>query len=193
MIIGFIGKKRSGKDTCADYVCENYSFSKYSFAYPLKEACKIIFGWTNDHVNGILKEIVDNRWGVSPRQALQTIGTELMQYEFGKYRPNFKDKIGRSIWVKKFEFYYKDYYKRNGKNLNVCIADVRFEHEIKAIKKLGGTLIKVVRPALSYKDIHESENIDHLKYDICINNAKDITNLYEILDKFMKYRKFKKI
>jgi len=193
MIIGFIGKKRSGKDTCADHICNNYKFTKYNFAHPLKEGVKAFFGWTDEHVYGNLKDIVDPKWGISPRQAMQVIGTQLMQFDLGKYLPAFEKKIGRAIWVTRFEHFYKEYQKKNSRNLNICLADVRFQHEVDVIKKLDGSLIKIVRPAIKSKDKHESENIDKLPYDICINNAKDITNLQNILDKFMKYRNFKKI
>ena len=36
-VIGFLGKKGTGKDTCADYLVENHAFEKLSFAGPLKE------------------------------------------------------------------------------------------------------------------------------------------------------------
>jgi len=48
MIIGITGKKRSGKDTVASCLVENYMFVKYSLADPIKEACKDIFGFSNN-------------------------------------------------------------------------------------------------------------------------------------------------
>jgi dephospho-CoA kinase len=38
MIIGLSGYARSGKDTAADHLVNEYGFTRYSFAAPMKEA-----------------------------------------------------------------------------------------------------------------------------------------------------------
>ena len=43
MLIGFSGKKGSGKSYFADYLVNNKLFIKLSFASPLKEITKILF------------------------------------------------------------------------------------------------------------------------------------------------------
>ena len=81
MLIGFMGIKGSGKDTCADLLIQNYGFMKKSFADPLKHACKELFLFTNEQVFGtqLQKETPDPRWfGCSPRVALQYVGTDLL-------------------------------------------------------------------------------------------------------------------
>src|SRR5579863_3132559 len=52
VIIGITGRKRSGKDTVGNYLVEHYGFVKVSFADTLKEACKIIFGFSDEQVYG---------------------------------------------------------------------------------------------------------------------------------------------
>ncbi len=54
----FTGLKRSGKDTCADYLVKNYGFQKYALASPMKEVAKIIFGWEDKDFQGDKKEYV---------------------------------------------------------------------------------------------------------------------------------------
>ena len=59
MIIGFLGEKRSGKDTCGNYIIENYGFERYAFADPIKRACQHLFGFTDEQCWGDLKEEID--------------------------------------------------------------------------------------------------------------------------------------
>ena len=175
MVIGICGKKRSGKDTIADYLVENNNFSRYSFADPLKKGVMEMFGFTNDQMWGSRedKETIDPRWGISPRQALQVVGTELLQFEFGKHLTKFQEKIGRQIWVKKFEYWYQE------NNVNVVIPDVRFVHEIETIKNLGGQIWKIDRDGVDTGDEHASENewMDRA-FDFVVNNNGTLTELY---------------
>jgi len=58
-LIGFLAKKRHGKDTSADYLVKKYNYKKLSFAKPIKDACKILFGFTDEQLYGNLKEVKD--------------------------------------------------------------------------------------------------------------------------------------
>ena len=68
LIIALSGKKRSGKDTVADYLVERFGFVKYGFADPIKEIGKIMFDFSEEQLNTDKKEEIDKRWGISPRQ-----------------------------------------------------------------------------------------------------------------------------
>ena len=59
MIIAVIGKKRSGKDTLANYLVKNYNFKKYGFGDPVKEICKLMFGFSQEQIDTDLKEEQD--------------------------------------------------------------------------------------------------------------------------------------
>jgi len=176
MIIGVIGKKRSGKDTTGDYLINNKGYMKYSFAAPLKKAAMEIFGFTDDQVNGDLKEVIDPRWGVTPRNILQVMGTELFQFDIQKYIPEFKN-IGREIWVKRFKLWYTE----NEIKDNIVITDVRFQHEVDAIINLGGVVWKIERPSLSFIDEHPSEKEMDLitGYNTVIINDGTLDDLYD--------------
>ena len=67
MIIGLGFKARSGKDTVADYLIENYGFKRLAFADALKEGCRHIFELNDEQLYGELKEVEDDYWGVTPR------------------------------------------------------------------------------------------------------------------------------
>lgn len=169
ILIGFLGKKRSGKDTCGDYLCDKYKFKKYNFAKPLKEICKIIFNFNDDQLYGDLKEVPDEKWKITPRHAFQYIGTDM-----------FRNMFCDDVWIKIFENkYVEDVH-------NYCICDVRFKNEINCIHKNNGFIIKITRPNNindSEIDMHESENIDDItEYDFEIINDGDINNLCEKLE-----------
>ena len=151
MLIGIIGKKRSGKDTSGDYLVSEKNFTKYSFANPIKRGAMELFGFSEEQVFGDLKDVVDPTWGITPRLVLQIMGTEIFQYDMPKHIPELQV-FGRGFWVKRFEQWYEQ-----NKNLDVVICDVRFQHEADAILKMGGQVWKVQRPSLVSVDEHASE------------------------------------
>ncbi len=173
MIVGIIGKKQSGKDTIADILVNKYNYKKYAYADPIKDIIKTIFKWGDERIED--KETIDPNWGISPRQALQNIGTELFQFELGKQVSLFNDTIGRNIWVKVFETWYS----KLPKNTNVVVSDVRFLHEVQSLKKMEATIIKVERPDNHYvTDNHLSETqVNSFNYDYLITNDRTIAYL----------------
>ena len=74
-LIGFLARKQHGKDTASDYLVKKYGYVKIALATPLKEACKVLFGFNDEQLYGNLKEGVDSYWGVSPRQIYQYLPT----------------------------------------------------------------------------------------------------------------------
>lgn len=171
MIIGLTGKKRSGKDTAASVFVDN-GFIKYRFADPLKDACRSIFLWYDEHIEGDLKEVIDSRWGISPRQAMQYLGTEVGREALPNHFPTFKSVIGSGIWIRRFKYWYEKDPTRK-----VIIPDVRFLNEAKTIKDLGGKIIKIVRPSETKKDNHISEKeIDLIVSDYLVFNDGSIEN-----------------
>ena len=59
MIIALNGKKGSGKDTMANYMCEKLGFVNYGFADPIKEVGRILFDFTDEQLDGCYKEVED--------------------------------------------------------------------------------------------------------------------------------------
>ena len=83
-IIAICGAKRSGKDVLASHIVNKYGYTRLSFAEPLKHIVKLLFDF-NDQQVGLIegsndeKDTLDERWGISPRKALQFVGTEILQ------------------------------------------------------------------------------------------------------------------
>lgn len=149
MIVGFAGCKGSGKDyagrTLEDILTAGgFHVRQYKFADPLKAFCLKIFGWTEEHTDGDLKEVPDHR-GVIPRVAMQRLGTEWgrtlcdslwVDYTINKiYTDLAQPKVERpssggfvSSWaVRKVEA--------------AIVTDVRFPNEAKALQEMGGVVV----------------------------------------------------
>lgn len=175
MIIGITGHSRHGKDSIADVLVSRYGFTKRSLADPMKQVMRIVFPtWTQEHLNGRLKDIVDPEYGISPRHALQTLGTEWAQQELSKY-DSFKETTGRLIWVRCLLQNNID---------KLVVPDVRFPHEVDALREKGAIIIMVRRPGYPVDMSHESEQaIETIKPDCVIRNG---FGLEELADEVVK-------
>lgn len=160
MIIGFTGKARSGKDTAADYLVRHFGYKKYSFADPLKETINRLMGWNHEHAYGDLKDVVDPKWGISPRYAYQTFGTEYC-----------REHLREDFWLIKALEAIDDF-------KHVVIPDVRFENEANFIRERGH-LIHIMRPGVRDVELHKSEDgVSRKPYDMIIYNDGEILDLH---------------
>lgn len=175
MIIGITGHARHGKDSTADVLVKRYGFTKYALADVMKDACRVIFGWDDAHLYGELKDRVDPRYGVSPRHALQSLGTEWGQFELAKY-DDFAETTGRKLWVNALLA------RVSGQ---AVIADVRFPHEAEAIRARGGVILKVNRD-YPVDNSHVSERgIDEIVPDYTLHNSGTLIDLDWLVCDFM--------
>jgi len=143
-IISFGYEARVGKDSASDYLVREYGFTKISFAGPLKQAAKIIYGLTEEQVNGNLKDVEDSFWKETPRSILQKMGTDGL-------RKGHRD----DVWIKAME-------RKIAKSTKSwVVSDVRFPNEANLIKSLGGAVVKIIGSFGGRKKIisskHESE------------------------------------
>lgn len=180
MIIGLVGNKRVGKDTCADYLCYTHNFKKYSFATYLKQALKILFDWDDASFNDDNKEVVDTFWNVTPRQMCQDLGSFLRNFN-----KNFHiNRLDKDI-------------SKLGKldNVNIVFSDIRYQNELDYVKSLGGIIIKINRnTVLNDFSNHESEtSIDNLTgIDSYIINNGTLDILYSNLNNIILMNKLSK-
>lgn len=187
VLIGIMGKKGSGKDTVSDYLVENYQFHKLAFAVPIKQVAQIMFDFTEQQLNGEFKETIDKRWGISPREVFQKLGTEFGQFDLPKYFPTLGEKVNRNFWVERLKIEYG----KLPNNSNVIVSDVRFNHEIEEIKKMGGTIIYIERNDRIWEkqDSHisekEMETIDISLVDIRIDNNNCKQQLFDNINKLI--------
>jgi hypothetical protein len=176
-----MGKKQAGKDTVGNYLINNYSYAKVSFADPLRAICKKYFLLTDEELlDPTLKETKNDKInGFTPRQLMQELGTDW----FRKYDDN--------IWIRLAQ-------KQTEEHLNVVFTDVRFSNEA----NICDYTIRVLRPEkytrkLTIWDIlrgkkdpskHISENaLNDYKADFTIVNIEnDFKGLYKQVDAVAK-------
>jgi len=168
-LIGLTGRARSGKDTVAGMLQSAFQFKTLAFAAPLKEGLKTMLGLTDEHVHGALKETLIEDFSKSPRQMLQTLGTE-----WGRLLVH--DNIWLTVARRKV-----DEWRDCG--FNVAITDVRFENEAEMIRKMGGQVWHVVRDSAPQVNAHASEggvkfNADT---DFTIYNNSTLDDLFDIV------------
>jgi hypothetical protein len=179
-VIGVMGKKFHGKDTVADHIVKNYGHDKISFADPLKEGCRQIFGLDDEQLYGSKKETIDEYWGVKPRTILQYVGTDLFRNQLMEIIPD----LGKNVWIKRMEKTFID-----NPDKSYIVADVRFPNELEMIERHGGIVIKVNRPNQVSGDTHASEtNIDKMDGDVLIQNDSTLDELYHRVNMVMNDR-----
>ena len=191
-IIAICGAKRSGKDVLAKHLVATRGFKKLSFAEPLKKAVRELFNFNDIQVGideenavGDEKDIVDERWGISPRKALQFFGTEIMQHSINELIPNTNRGFFADILLSRISGNSCDSY---------VISDMRFLHEYNKLKSMTKArdacsliVVKISRPSINIaevkRDSHISENeyID-IPYDVEIINDGAISDLTDLFD-----------
>jgi len=131
LLIGLTGKARSGKDTCGRELQLMTDITPYAMAQPIKEACAVIFNWDHRHLHGELKEVIDPVYDVTPREAMQKLGTE-----YGR------GMINTNLWELRA---VAEIEAKQAKGEAMVITDLRFDNEAQMVRSMGGIVIEVVR------------------------------------------------
>ena len=174
IIIGFHGTVNCGKDTAALFFKQKFGSENtdiFALAGPLKDACKILFNFTDEQLYvQSKKEAIDERWNKRPREIMQYIGTEVL----------------RNIYDK--DFFIKHMKQRidNSSAKYILISDVRYDNEAEFVRSLGGKVIKIVRPnwVATEHSNHASEQgiSDHLVDETIVNDST-LEHYYDLLGK----------
>jgi len=173
-LIGFAGKARSGKDTAGAYLVDNYNFLRYSFAQPLKDATKIMFGLTDEQIKD--KERAAEPWGMSPRDLYQRVGTDIAR------------DIDVNVWVKG-----ADIFMRENPGSSIVVTDVRFSNEAFWIRSQGGIVVYLQSDTRGIYENGEHSSENGMKgddVDIIIQNDGTINALHEKLEELKTERSF---
>jgi hypothetical protein len=123
MIIGLVGRSRVGKDTAAGFFDGTHKVRR--LAQPVKDACKVLYGWSDVEVESAAKEVVDPQWCVTPRFAM----VHLTQ--------SMRECMGANFFTRKFF--------NSWDGAPIVIPDVRFMDDVMEIHRLGGVTIKITR------------------------------------------------
>lgn len=154
MIVGLLGRMRSGKDSLASALVERYGFRRRALADPLKELLLDVdpVVLLPDGTHGVLRSLVESEgWegakavpGV--REMLQALGEGARQ------------RLGDDVWVRPL------LPSLSAGSVPTVVTDVRYRNEADALVRAGGLLVRVLRPGAHAADaasLHVSETELH--------------------------------
>lgn len=172
LLIGLTGLARSGKSTAAEHLVANYNLEHYAFADPLRDGLMAIFNLIPSDFEGDRKEQTLNWLGRSPRELMQSMGTEWA-----------RNTVHPDVWVKLAE-QNLDYITRAMSPVTgFVISDVRFENEADFIRQRGGTLIHISRHDTPRINPHISEAGIALRLDdLVLHNNGTLETFLHSLD-----------
>jgi len=162
----------SGKSTVAETLDDAKCFGHVTLSFASHLRCYVSRMLTSLGHDGI--DLVSNHKdqkiagiGVTPRQMMQTLGTE-----WGR------SCVHPEIWVMIAECDAKYCLC----SVDVTFDDVRFPNEAEMIRRLGGELWLVERPGVVYEGDHSSEGaLTDVLPDAVINNSGTLEDLQEIV------------
>jgi hypothetical protein len=141
MIIGLSGKKGSGKSTVAEYLHRKLDGSmRLPFAFKLKLLAQECFGASMEQVYGDKKDTM-TECGMTGRETMQRVGAAMRS-------------IWPDCWINAWQHEVVGIWAESG-SVPVIVEDVRYENEVRLIKKMGGIVIRLTRSPAA--DLHESE------------------------------------
>lgn len=170
-IIGLGHYSRTGKTSFANYLLEALPTGmaiQLPFAWKLKQICYDLYAWAGmrepdfyETPEGApLRDIVLEPLGKTPVQIWVDLGT-----------PAIREQVYDRTWI--------DYLLKTKHDAEVLvIPDVRFPNEVEAIRELGGTLIKVVRPGYGpRKTVADRALLGFTGWDYVIGSSGDMEEL----------------
>jgi hypothetical protein len=177
-IIGFAGRKRSGKTSLSVYLAKKHEGTVVTVADALKNLCCDLLGFETIEELNTYKD-KGTSWSFNPARATQWAKT-ICEKLFGEYTDKQYDEILSELdglytfnVRELLQFIGTDIIRKYKPNWHVdkmveainnattdlvCIDDVRFQNEKAAIEKLRGIVFFIMRPDLSISvSNHESE------------------------------------
>lgn len=179
--IALSGVKGSGKSLVTQHLKAEHNYEVLSFAGPIKRLTVDVFQCDEKYVyDPLYKETIIPELGVSARQLMQVIGTELFRDALMKHLPQLKLKGGKTVWIHSL---LKRAEKITGPIAN---DDCRFDDEYEALHAEGFTVARLVRPSqeLKPKDVHASEQ--GCPADVIIANDGSVDDLFAKIDNLVK-------
>lgn len=168
MLVGIVGKARSGKDTFSGYLADalfeetGKTFVLMAYATELKRRCQEDFDLSYGQLWGNEKEVEDKRYikayatttgSPSQPQPIYWTPREIMQ-AYGQFFRTIK----YNFWVDcLFNVINEKEYE------NIIITDVRHPNEAEPIKERGGYLVKVKRDVK--EEVHGQHHISETAMD----------------------------
>lgn len=152
-IVAISGKRRSGKSLLGSILQNEYQFVPVSLAAPLKSMCREHFGLSEAQTDGELKEVLDERYQLTPRQLMIKFGA-------------FYRSIDKDYWVKKLFSSLTDDRK------SYVVTDMRFKNEYDFFRAHSAMMVRLDRSeaytGVNIDDPSETELDNITSWDVYI-------------------------
>lgn len=140
VLISLTGAKGCGKSTVGAILVADYGFRRMRFADALKRMVACL-GLTQAQIEGAEKELpCPLLGGKTPRQAMQTLGTE-----WGRAM------IDKDLWVRALQTEIVGYRVNHKGETRIVVDDLRFPNEHAMIRSMGGVVWRIRRPVVEPK------------------------------------------
>lgn len=196
IVFGVLGHAKAGKDTCVDYVLrtidmkqlngdfkgkaiEDCTQFKVAIADGIRSVAKAIGFADYQLTDPVLKEKLVPEFGMTPRKAMQGIGSA------------FRNTFGADFWLNNFKNRI-DCYKAEDHGTILYVTDLRLPHEVEWLKQnYDATIIKIDRPDLDLESEvyqhHTEKYVDLVPYDRLVVNDGTLKDLYRKLNHEIDY------
>lgn len=170
-LIGLTGPTGSGKDTVADHLAGVHGFVRLALADPIRDGLQAMLKLPDEVFSGRdLKELPVTWIGRSPRQLMQTLGTE-----WGRHH------IDDDIWLRAAARRIANI-KRGWQYVRgIVVTDIRFANEADWLRRSGGCIWHITGrglPPAGDAAAHSSEaGIVYQPGDVIIANVGTIDDL----------------
>lgn len=188
-LIGMIGKKRSGKDSFASVLVDEFGFARVAFADPLRDAALALDPFVGPtslpgdlvpsyhRLSGVIDALgweAAKDFAPEVRRILQALGTDAIRALDDDFWVRMAmEKVG-ALREATRRWPSGELYTPGRP---VIVTDVRFPNEAEAIRLAGGILIRVERPGFD-GDGHATETaLDGWPEDYVVPNDADLEAL----------------
>jgi hypothetical protein len=184
MIIGLCGPARVGKTTAALYLEEKYGFTRLPFKSGLvaelterlnRTLSAIAKDTYGEATPKTITKLIDDKPNDTIRSLMQEYGTEVRRRDNEDYWVD--------IWIETIAMNPRRSY---------VVEDVRFFNELKAVKDMGGELIRIARQDIVALNDHQSEKEQELFIEDFLIEGKtgNVGSTYRQIDEIIKTLKF---
>lgn len=175
-LIGVTGYKNSGKNAVCNVLRDEFGFKITGFADVLKSmmlAIDPIVYFSVDHPYRVSDIVAEIGWDEAKekypeiRRLLQKLGTE-----------GGRDHLGPTVWI--------DAWRRNAgvlleQGYDVCVSDMRFLNEARAVRDLDGQIWRVTRPGTQAGEHLSESELDRIEPKITLVNDGTLTDLADLV------------
>ena len=179
--IALLGKARSGKDTTAAILRDEFGYQRLAFADRLKEAALEIDPVINAYDTGATHMERYTEQGVARLAAeVAELGWNHVKDEYPEARAFLQNlghamrQVDEDIWIAPV---MDAAFELQMDSVPVVVTDVRYSNEAKTLKSYGFALVRIVRPGTG-GDEHVSETeLDGFPTDYTISNDACLEDL----------------